>query len=47
MNRHEANGNSLYHSFQTRVERRFSNGFTLLGAYMFAKIGDEILEPQL
>ncbi len=41
MNRHEYNGNSLYHSFQTRIERRFANGFTLLGSYMFAKtIGD-------
>lgn len=41
MNRHEFNGNSLFHSFQTRLERRYSNGFTLLAAYVWSKnIGD-------
>jgi len=41
MSRHEFNGNSLFHSVQTRLERRFSNGFTFLGAYVFSKtIGD-------
>ena len=41
MNRHEFNGNSLFHSFQTRLERRFRNGFTLLGSYIFSRtIGD-------
>jgi len=30
-------GNSIYHSFQMRVERRFSKGFTLLGALTVAK----------
>lgn len=41
MSRHEFNGNSLYHSGQMRIEKRFSNGFSLLGAYIFARtIGD-------
>ncbi len=41
MNRHEFNGNSLFHSFQTRIERRYANGFTLLAAYVWSKnIGD-------
>ena len=41
MNRHEFNGNSLFHSFQTRLEKRYSNGFTLLSAYVFSKtMGD-------
>ena len=41
MNRHEFNGNSLFHSFQTRLERRYSNGFTVLAAYVWSKnIGD-------
>ncbi|MBI1356834.1 MAG: hypothetical protein GC160_21050 [Acidobacteria bacterium] len=41
MNRHEFNGNSLYHSGQVRLEKRFSKGFTLLGAYIFSRtLGD-------
>ena len=41
MNRHEFNGNSLFHSVQTRLEKRFSSGFTFLGAYVFGRtIGD-------
>ena len=41
MFRHEYNGNSLFHSAQTRLERRFRGGFTLLGAYIFSRtIGD-------
>ncbi len=41
MNRHEFNGNSLFHSFQTRFERRYSNGLTILSAYIFSKtMGD-------
>jgi hypothetical protein len=41
MNRHEYNGNSLFHSMQTRLEKRFSGGFTFLGAYVFGRtIGD-------
>lgn len=39
--RNEFNGNSLFHSFQTKIERRFSAGFSLLGTYMWSKtIGD-------
>jgi len=30
-------GNSMYHSFQMRVEKRFSKGFTVLGAFTAAK----------
>jgi hypothetical protein len=34
-------GNSIYHSLVTRVEKRFSSGFTLLLSYTFSKaIGD-------
>ncbi len=41
MNRHEFNGNSLFHSMQARLEKRFSSGFTFLGAYVFGRtIGD-------
>jgi hypothetical protein len=37
MNRFEFNGNSLFHSLQSRLEKRYSNGFTLLAAYIFAR----------
>jgi len=41
MSRHEFNGNSLFHSVQARLEKRFSGGFTFLGAYVFGRtIGD-------
>jgi len=30
-------GSSIYHSFQMRVEKRFSKGFTVLGAFTAAK----------
>ena len=30
-------GNSIYHSMQVRVEKRFSKGYTLLGAYTWSK----------
>ena len=41
MNRHEYNGNSLFHSLQTRLERKYANGLTLLAAYIFSRtIGD-------
>ncbi len=39
--RHQYDGNSNYHSMQTRVEKRFSGGLALLGSYMWGKtIGD-------
>lgn len=35
------NGNSIYHALVTRLEKRFSEGFTLLTSYSFSKtIGD-------
>lgn len=41
MNRRTWDGNSLFHSLQTRFERRFSTGFSLLGSYIWSKtLGD-------
>lgn len=34
-------GHSTYHSFQTRLERRFSGGLTLTAAYTFSKLIDD------
>jgi hypothetical protein len=34
-------GHSTYHALQTRVERRFSRGLTLTGAYTFSKLIDD------
>jgi hypothetical protein len=31
-------GNSSYHSMQTKVERRFQNGFSILAAYTWSKL---------
>lgn len=33
----QPNGNSTYHSFQTKLERRMANGITWLGAYTWSK----------
>lgn len=38
---HRFNGNSNYHAFTTKIERRFASGFTLLSSYTFSKnLGD-------
>ncbi len=41
VDRHDWFGNSQFHSFQTRLEKRFSSGVSFLGNYSFSKtIGD-------
>jgi hypothetical protein len=35
-------GYSWYHSLQTRVERRFANGFTVAGSYTFSKFMEAV-----
>jgi len=37
-------GNSIYHSLQLRVEKRFSKGFTVLGSFTAGKIIDDTSE---
>ncbi len=38
---HRFNGNSNYHAFTTKIERRFASGYTLLSSYTFSKnLGD-------
>ena len=34
-------GNSIYHSFQMKVQRRFTNGLGLLASYTFSKLIDD------
>ncbi|MPY86757.1 MAG: hypothetical protein GEU99_02435 [Luteitalea sp.] len=39
--RHEWSGNSVFHSLQTKLEKRFSQGFTVLTSYILSRsIGD-------
>jgi hypothetical protein len=40
-------GSSTYHSFQTKVEKRFSNNLSFLGAYTFGKSIDEQSQASL
>lgn len=37
----EASGNSVYNAFQLRIEKRASNGLTLLGSYTFSRSIDD------
>jgi hypothetical protein len=36
---------SAYHSAQFRIDRRFSKGFSMLGAYVFSKNIDDVVAP--
>ncbi len=36
------NGNSIYHAFTTKVEKRFSTGFSILASYTFSKLLDDL-----
>ena len=38
----ESRGNSTYHAFQARIERRYSKGFTLLASYTWQKMLTDI-----
>jgi len=41
MNRHDFRFNSLYHGFQTKVEKRYSKGMTFIGSYAWSRtLGD-------
>jgi hypothetical protein len=37
MNRHEFRFNTLYHGFQTKVEKRYSKGMTFIGSYAWSR----------
>ena len=39
-------GNSTFHSLQTRVERRFSQGLLIFARYTFSKLIDDVGTPQ-
>ncbi len=36
-------GASVYHALYTKVERRFSKGFSVLGSYTFSKLIDDVI----
>jgi outer membrane receptor protein involved in Fe transport len=40
--RDESTGSSIFHSLQTKLERRFSSGLTLLGSYIFSRAIDDV-----
>ena len=43
VDRHDWFGNSTFHSLQARLEKRFGNGLSFMGAYTFSKaIGDTV-----
>lgn len=42
--RREFTGNSIYHGLQLKFEKRFSAGFSFLGAYMWSKAIDDIID---
>jgi hypothetical protein len=42
----ETYGASTYHALYLKVERRFANGFSLLGSYTFSKIIDDVVGGQ-
>jgi hypothetical protein len=43
VDRHDWFGNSTFHSFQARLEKRFGRGFSFMNAYTFSKtIGDTV-----
>jgi hypothetical protein len=35
-----------YHSLQLRVDKRFNNGFSVLGSYVLSKLIDNVVAPQ-
>jgi len=39
------NGNSIYHAFALKIEKRFSQGFTILASYTISKLIDAAVGP--
>lgn len=44
---YETSGNSIYHSLQTSLTRRFSNGFSVQGSYTWSRTIDNAVTPIL